>query len=206
MKRAKIFIAFTFLFAFAVCVSAQSKQYPNELKGYDFFGNGKLKDLQLTVSSKDNVKKLFGENCEKNCDYNADWLISFAYYEDIWVKESRNDKDEKLRYLLDSKYLGKLRSIEIRPKNQISFTNILFPNIFQKLLIASNGNLRFDKRRMSGDEAFQDLSGLTYEISNHTSCDDIKNKRANSKNKSELVLIRYDVPKELEKDLFVLQK
>lgn len=206
MKLAKTFIVFTFLLAFAICVSAQSNQYPNELKGYEFFGNGKLKGLELIVSSKDDVKRIFGNKCGEKCDYDADWTIRFSYYEDIWIRESRNEKDEKLTYFLDSKYLGKLRSIEIRPKKQVSFVNAYFPNTFQKLLMTSNGALRSDKRRMLGDEAFQDSSGLTYEILSRISCNDSEDKKAESYNNGELVVIRYDIPKDLEKGLFILPK
>lgn len=206
MKEAKISVVFTFLFAFSFQVSAQGNLYPNELSGYKFFGNGKLKSLQLTISSKDDVRKIFGEKCEKKCDYDADWLINFEYYEDLAIKENRTDKGEKLRYLLDSKYLGKLRLIEIRPKNQLSFFDVLFPKAFQKFIKTSTTDARSGKSSMTVNEAFQDSSGLTYEIYERTNYDDIKNKNAKSSNKGELVLISYEVPKELEKDLFVLQK
>ena len=206
MNRAKVFIVFTFLLAFALQVSAQSNQYPNELAGYKFFGDGKLKDLQLTVSSKDDVKKIFGEACKKKCNYDADWLIRFEYYEDIWIRESRNEKDEKLKYFLDSKYLGKLRSIEIRPKKQTSFSGVAFSNSFQKTLISSTSVFDSNKNRLTGDEAFQDSSGLTYEILNETISYDIKNKKTKSYNKGDLVLIRYDISEELGNTLFILQK
>lgn len=206
MNRAKILISFTFLLAFAVCISAQHNPFPNELKGYEFFGNGKLKDLQLTASSKDDVKQIFGTNCEKQCDYDADWSIEFEYFEDIWVMTDRNEKDEKLTYLLDSKYLGKLRSIEIRPRKQTSLADVSFSNVFQKLALTSTSTFRSDKSRISGDEAFEDSNGLTYEILNQTIKYDIKNKKSRSYNKGDLVLIRYSIPKDSEKDLFVLQK
>jgi len=206
MNRAKIFIALTFLLAFAVCVSAQGNPFPNELKGYEFFGNGKLKELQFAISSKDDVKKIFGASCEKQCDYDADWLIRFEYYEDIWVKTDRNDKDERLTYFLDSKYSGKLRSIEIRPKKQMSFANVTFPNTFQKLLVTSTSTFYSGKSRIHGDEAFQDLDGLTYEILDQTIVYNFKKEGKKSYNKGDLVLIRYDMPKKLEKSLFILQK
>ena len=202
MNRAKIFIAFTFLLAFAFQISAQSVQFPNELEGYKFFGNGKLKDLKLNASSKDDVKKIFGANCERKCDYDENWLISFEYFDDIWIKESRNNAGEKLTYKLDSKYLGKLRSIEIRPKNRLSFANISFPETFQKLLLTSTSTFRSDEKRLTGDEAFQDSNGLTYEILNET----IKYSRKKTYNKGDLILIRYDIPKELKESLFILQK
>ena len=206
MNRVKIFIAFTFLLAFAVCVSAQSVQFPNELKGYEFFGKGKMKDLQLALSSKDDVKKIFGEKCVKRCDYDADWKIEFKYFEDTWIKESRNEKDEKLTYFLDSKYLGKLRSVEIRPKNQISFVAITLPSQFQRNLLTSTSTFRLDYSLISGNEAFQDSNSLTYETLNQTIKYNLKNKKSKTYNKGDLVLIRYNVSKELEKDLFILQK
>jgi len=206
MKLAKIFIVFTFLLAFAVCVSAQSNQYPNELKSYEFFGNGKLKDLKFGISSKDDVKKIFGKKCAEKCDYDADWAIRFEYYEDIWIRESRNEKDEKLTYFLDSKYLGKLRSVEIRPKKQISFVDVSFPITFQKFVTTSTTDARLGKSSMTVNEAFQNSSGLTYEIYTRTNYDDIKNKKAKLYKKGDLVVIRYEILKELEKSLFILQK
>jgi len=75
MKLEKIFIVFTFLLAFAVFVSAQGSPYPNELKGYEFFGKGKLKNIKLGVSSKKDVKKIFG----KDCDYDENFKVKFEY-------------------------------------------------------------------------------------------------------------------------------
>jgi hypothetical protein len=206
MSLLKVLLNFILLSVFAAGVPAQSDQYPNELQGYEFFGNGKLKALQLTVSSKDDVRKVFGEKCEKQCDYDDDWSIGFEYYEDIWIRESRNDTGGKVTYLLDSKYLGKLRAVELHPKKQISFADTEFPVEFQKLVTTSTSDARSGKSRMTVNDAFQDSCGLTYEIFSRTNYDDIKNKNAKAYTKGELVLIRYDIPKESEKDLFVLRK
>ncbi len=189
---------------FSICISAQSSEYPNELAGYQFFGSGKLKDLQLLVSSKDDVKRIFGEKCEKQCDYETDWSISFEYFEDIWIKESRNAKGDKLTSSLDLKYLGKLRVIGIRPKKQISFLSISFPDVFKKLIITSTTDGRSGNSRMSVNDAFQDSSGLTYEIYSRTNYDDIRTKNARVYHKGELVLIRYNIREDTEKALFVL--
>ena len=205
MKPAQIFTTFAFLLTFAVCVSAQSVQFPNELKGYEFFGKGKLKDLQLTVSSRGDVKNIFGANCEKQCDYDAEWTVRFEYYEDTWIKENRNEMGEKIRYRLDSKYLGKLRSTELRPKKEVSFANISFSNQFQRLLLTSTSTFRSDHNISTGDEAFQDSNGLTYEIITEPLKYGIKNKKTKSYNKGDLVLIRYSISEVIEKDLFILQ-
>ena len=195
MKSVRVFIFFAFLLAFVLQVSAQEKLFPNELKGYEFFGSGKLRNLQLTVSSKNAVKEIFGANCEKKCAYDENWSISFEYFDDFWIKESRNEKNEKVTYKLDSKYLGKLRLIEIRPKKQISFANVSFPKVFQKFLMASSG-FNTDNSRITGDEAFQDSNGLIYEIC-RINCDN---------SDKELVLIQYEIPKQLSDTLFILQK
>ncbi len=205
MNRAKIFIAFTILLALAFQVSAQSIQFPNEIKGYEFFGNGKLKDLQMTVSSKTDVKKIFGENCEKDCDYDADWLIGFEYYEDYWVKAVRTDQDEKPTYF-DSKFLGKLKSIEIRPKKQLSFIDISFPDIFQKTIMTTFIDERLGKDRKKINDVFLDSDGLMYVIYRQIKYGDINDKKVESHNKGDLVLISYETSKELYETLFVFQK
>lgn len=201
MNRAKIFIVLTFFLAFALQVSAQAIKFPNELKGYEFFGSGKLEKLKLTVSSKDDVRKIFGENCEVKCSYGADWLISFTYFEDIWIKTG-----QKGRYLLDSKYLGKLRLIEIQPQKQLSFADVSFSEEFRKSIETSTTHARSGKSRLTINDIFEDSYGLSYEIFLQTSYDDIKNKKAKSYKKGDLVLIRYKIPEKLEEDLFVLQK
>jgi hypothetical protein len=112
-----------------------------------------------------------------------------------------------MTYFLDSKYVGKLRLIEIRPKNQISFADIGFPREFQKLLLTSTSS-NFDSKKslIMGDKAFQDSNGLTYEIVNETISYDTKNKDTITFNKDDLVLIRYKPSKDLEDTLFILQK
>ena len=87
MNRAKIFVVFTFLLAFAVCVSAQSVQFPNELKGYEFFGKGKLANLKLGVSIKEDVKNVFGVPRQEIYnsavyDYDPNWSIQFVYFDE----------------------------------------------------------------------------------------------------------------------------
>jgi len=58
----------------------QLNTYPNELKAFRFFNQGKLKGLQLTVSTRENVKKNFGSDCETSCDYDDNWKIDFSYF------------------------------------------------------------------------------------------------------------------------------
>lgn len=116
MKSAKIFIVFTFLLTFAVCVSAQSVQFPNELKGYEFFGKGKLKKINLGVSTKKDVKKIFGKDCEKSCDYDENFRIKFEYL--AALDDCMTTEDIRDRVMCpQNRFVGKISSITIEPKN-----------------------------------------------------------------------------------------
>ena len=205
----KILIVFTFLLSlvFVETSQAQNNPYPNELKGYEFAGKGKLKGLTPGVSIKADVKKIFGKNCENQCDYDTDWTVNFSYYENNWIKDNTNEKGEKSVYYLDSKYLGNLRKIEIRPKRQVSFGNVSFPKAFQKLsrsLITDD--TRTGKSRMITYELFQDSLGLTYELFGTTDYDNIKAKSEKLYKKGDLFSIQYSISKEQEKVMFILQK
>jgi hypothetical protein len=205
----KILIVFTFLLSlvFVETSQAQNNPYPNELKGYEFARNGKLKGLTPGVSTKADVKKIFGKNCENQCDYDTDWTVNFSYYENNWIKDNTNEKGEKSVYYLDFKYLGNLRKIEIRPKRQVSFGKVSFPKTFQKLsrsLITDD--TRTGKNRMITYELFQDSLGLTYELFGTTDYDNIKAKSEKLYKKGDLFSIQYSISKEQEKVMFILQK
>ena len=205
----KILIVFIFLLSvvFVKASQAQNNPYPNELKGYEFAGKGKLKGLMPGVSTKENVKKIFGENCENRCDYDTDWTVNFSYYENNWIKENTDEKGKKLVYHLDSKYLGNLRKIEISPKKQILLGIVSFPKTFEKLsrsLIKED--TRTDKSRMITYELFQDSFGLTYELFDTTDYDSIKAKNEKLYKKGELSSIQYSISKEQEKVMYILQK
>jgi len=115
MNRAKIFIAFTFLLVFAFQVSAQSVQFPNELKGYEFFDKGKLKKIKLGFSTKKDIKKIFGEYCEKFCDYDENFKIKVEYLaalDDCMTTEDIRDR----AMCPQNNFVGKISSITIDPK------------------------------------------------------------------------------------------
>ena len=209
MKVTKILIIFTFLLSlvFVETSQAQNNPYPNELKNYEFSGKGKFRGLKPGVSTKEDVKKIFGETCENKCDYDADWTVNFDYYENNWIKNDTDEKGQKLVYLLDSKYLGNLRKIEILPKKQISFVNVSFPKTFQKLsrsLITDD--TRTGKGRMMTYDLYRDSHGLTYELFETTDYDSIMAKNEKSYKKGDLFSIQYGISKEQEKVMFILQK
>jgi len=208
MKITKVLIGFAFLLTvvFVQNFQAQSNQYLNELEGYEFFGKGKLAGLKPGTTTKEDVKKIFGKKCEKVCDYDSDWTVSFSFYENNWTKDDTNQKGERLVYYLDSKYLGKLRKIELNPKKQISFGNVSFPNTFQKLSRSQITRIRSGKSRMVTYEVFQDAYGLIYELYGTTDYDEIKTEGQKLYNKGDLFSIQYNISKEQEKVMFKLKK
>ena len=125
MKSAKIAVVFTFLLAFAVCVSAQSIQFPNELKGYEFFGKGKLKELKLGASTQEDTKRIFGQECEYVCQYDENWFISFDFIDENTTKEIGKNK-----FIPKKEYFGTLYSITLQPKENVYFQKIKFSKAF----------------------------------------------------------------------------
>ncbi len=205
MKHTPILAALTIAFSLALGISAQTNQSSNELEGYRFVGSGKLKSLQLLVSTRDDVKRVFGNQCEKQCDYDADWTVNFEYYDDIWTKESSNNRGEKWTYFLDSKYLGKLRTIDLKPKNPVSFAKVTFPDTFKRVIVTATSDKRSGSIK-TVNNAYQDANGLIYELFGQTSQSEAPGTNARPLKPGDLVLIRYTISKEREKSLFVLQK
>ena len=107
MRFTKILLLMTLIPFFSVGGFGQSGQPLVELKGFEFYNEGKLKNLKIGVSTQKDVVKIFGEQCKVTCDYNENWIIEFEYWEE-------------------------LSSIILRPKNRTSFSTILFPSNFEK--------------------------------------------------------------------------
>jgi hypothetical protein len=123
MKHTVLAILVVLLTFLSQAVSAQDGRYPNELKGYDFFASGRLKDLELLVSTKVDVTRVMGEKCENGCDYDRDWTISFAYVNSGWSKQDRD-----LKYRPKDELVGKLASITFRPRRTIVLSAaVVFP-------------------------------------------------------------------------------
>lgn len=205
MKPAILFVTFSFLLTlvFVSASQAQTSSYPNELKGYDFFGKGKLKNLKIGVSTIEDVKNVLGETCESVCDYDENWTVSFSFFENNWIKTDTDPNGVKTVQYLDPKYLGKLRKIEFHPKKQISFKNVSFPNEFRKLSrseITKNPQKNISK--MTTYELFQDSNGLTYEIFGAKDVDNTKTKEKSLYNKGDLYSVLYNISKEQEKEIF----
>lgn len=165
MKFVKIFIVFTFLLAFAGCVSAQSNQYQNEIEGFKFFKDGKLKDLKLLFSDKDTVKAIFGEKCDFVCDYSEDWKIGFTYVSSSWSKEFIDGNSERL-YKPKPEFVGKLSTLAFHPKKTILLSeSVLIPKELHCHIRIAYENPRYRVRTCSDDER------VIYNISDETTAD-----------------------------------
>ncbi len=162
MNRAKIFIVFTFLLAFAVCVSAQSVQFPNEVKGFEFFSKGKLKDLKLGLSKKKDVEMIFGNSCEEECNYDENFKIKFEYLaalDDCMTTEDIRDR----AMCPQNEFVGTISSITFEPKQNQNLKD-LSTSTFNKV---SEGSIT-DKGSGVGvsHTSFTDKYGLRYSINN----------------------------------------
>ncbi len=203
MKRAKVFIVFTFLLAFAVCVSAQTNPYPNELKGYGFFRSGKIKELRLGISTKEDVEKIFGESCDENCSYNPNWDINFNYLKADSCFTSQTGKAPKQTFCPDKKFVGKLSSVELKPKKTISFGKISFSNFGG---YGAGGSIAEDGQGGGTSifyHSFSDGNGLTYNIFDNV---DSTEKNSTNMKKGDLFSIKYEFSDKLSKKIFIKQK
>jgi hypothetical protein len=138
---------------------AQTVRYPNELKGYEFFGKGKLKPIVLGTSSKQDVQKLFADTCEKGCDYDGRFLIKFDYLSCDSCMTTEYIRNRAMCPL--SEYMGTVQKITLTPKLPIFFNDIStspFPknNGGSILLKDGSGGVSY--------ESFSDAFGLKYSI------------------------------------------
>lgn len=204
MNQAKIFIAFTFLLAFAFQVSAQGNPFPNELKGYKFYLNGKLKMLKLGFSTQEDVKRIFGENCEQSCNYNSNWEVDFTYFKTDSCFTSQTGNEPKQTFCPDKKYIGKLSSIELRPRKTISFAKISFTNFG---IYGGGGSIAEDGRgngTHTAHNSFGDGYGLTYTIFDRIVSSTETNPTVMKK--GDLLSIEYEPSNKLKKKIFIKQK
>lgn len=207
IKMFFVILSFLSTLVFVSASQAQANSYPNELKGYEFFGKGKLQNLKIGTSTKEDVQKVFGQTCENVCSYDENWTINFDFFDNNWIKTDTDPNGVKTVQYLDQKYLGKLRKIELRPKKKVSFRNISFSDEFSKLSrseITKNPQQIISK--MVTYELFQDSNGLTYEIFGAKDVDNTKTKEKSFYNKGDLYLVIYSYSKEQEKKMFLPPK
>ncbi len=182
--------------------------YPNELQGYNFFDKGKLKGLKVTVSTKEDVKKNFGSDCESGCHHNNDWTISFSYFGSMYKETTVNDK--KIKYVPKEEYIGKVYSIRLIPKKRISFSQITFSNKFSQGNGFSVGDSFDSEGNLTGAVgtsyyAYEDRYGLEYTIFEKTSYT-VGTAKKSKHSKGNLIEIEYSIPSQIEEIMFVEQQ
>lgn len=229
MKLVNIIVVFVFLSAFTFNVLAQDtkvdplvlkeifeelpeektvenlklgERSPNELEGYEFFKTGKLKELKLGISTRENVRETLGKDCEDICEYSDDWRIVFTYFDHISREISEDGKTTK--YLPDPKFANTIYSIKFVPKKRISFSNITFSDQFRKFGATAFGHDFSGKAVHVAFFSYTDPYGLRYVI-----FDKITLNTANKKDESQtgdLMSIEYTIPRQLEEKMFVIAK
>ncbi len=191
MKSAKLFIVLTFLLAFAVCVSAQISDFPNEIEGYEFFKSARLNGLKLLVSDRNDVKAVFGEKCDNGCDYDEDWEVGFSYVNTIWNKKITENGTEKI-YRPKPELIGKLAGITFRPKKLILLSE--YAMIPQEIKCSSGiayGKYIYKSRSCIDDKR------VNYNISDET----LENKEIV---KGQIISINYISSEKDDDDIYIL--
>lgn len=160
MRLTKIFSVFTFLFAFVFQVSAQENPFPNELKGFEFFGNGKLKYLKLGSSKKKDIEMIFGKYCEKSCDYDENFTIKFEYL--AALDDCMTTEDVRDRLMCpQNEFVGTISSITLEPKQNQIIKDIP-TSTFNK--VSGGGSIEKGSGVSVSYTSFTDNYGLKYSI------------------------------------------
>ncbi len=160
MKFAQLTIIFIFLTGFVPTELTQEDIYPNELKGFEFFGKGKLKDLKLGASKKEDVEIIFGESCKDSCDYDNNFRIKFEYLkplDDCMTTEEIRDR----LMCPQNDFVGTVSSITLEPKQRFVVMNLLSPefnNITEGSTVEKGSGYSINYKN------FTDKYGLGYSI------------------------------------------
>ena len=188
-------------------IAGKLNTYLNELQGYKFFDKDKLKGLKVTVSTKEDVKRSFGSDCESGCDYNNDWSVNFSYFGTMTKETTINDK--KTKYVPKEEYVGKVYSIRLIPKKHISFSQVAFSNKFNQgygFAVGDNFNSEGFKGAVGTSyHNYEDRYGLKYTVFEKTSYV-VGEAKKSEYSKGNLTEIEYLIPNQIEETLFVEQK
>ncbi|MBS1794455.1 MAG: hypothetical protein JSS81_11405 [Acidobacteria bacterium] len=176
-------------------------KYPNELAGYEFFDRGKLKGLKLTVSTREDVRRALGDDCEKSCDLDANWEIGFDYFGE--TSRGREIGGKTVYYVAAPEVTGRLFAFYLRPKKPLSFDRIVFPRQFGRAggyvcLFSGDG-----RGTSYGYDSHTDRYGLEYRVSVGIGSTTEKKPLAG---KGFLIDIEYRIPSKLEEKMFVPEK
>lgn len=184
---------------------------PNELPGYEFFKKGKLKNIRLGISTREDMKNIFGADCYGTCDYDDNWEIFVNYFESDRPSDATGYKEvDGVRYYLTPKheFVNTLRFINLMPKKPIPFKRMVFPRSFSRNQSYSIGD-DWDKDGFAGAvhttiDIYTDGYGLRYEIYGAETFNNLKNPKPDPHpaKKGDLIGIEYSIPDALENKIY----
>ncbi len=164
MKSSRIFIIFTFLLAFVVYASPQDVKFPNELKGFEFFGKGRLKDLKLGSSTRKDIEAIFGKSCEEYCDYDDDFKVKIEYLKALDDCMTTKDIRDRAMCPLDN-FVGTISAVKLVPKRD---RNLVIPTSDFNIITGGSSTEKESGVSISYT-SFTDKYGLRYSIKNQSS-------------------------------------
>ena len=189
---------------------------PNELPGYEFFKKGKLKNIRLGFSTRDDMKKLFGDTCEGSCDYDEQWRIWVNYFDQTATltetTTGQNGSQIRTEFVPRPRFNGTLRFVRLTPKNSVSFLQVRFPRRFAQadsyVIGDSWGEDGFQGAVHSTVNKFTDGYGLSYEVFDRETFNNLKSRTQTAKDavrKGDLLGIEYDIPDVLNDNIYLRQ-
>lgn len=170
MKILELLIVFSLFLFSALSVPGQNASFPNEIKGYELYGNGRLENIKILVSNQTDVIKTFGKKYGKVNDYDDNWTVSFTFFrQGEYISEGTGRSERK--FYLPKKYIGKLSEIHFLPKKHISFEKIQFSNLFEQSFGNQTGDASHpdDESSMNTFVVSFNLTRLKYVICSSTS-------------------------------------
>ncbi|HMT08657.1 MAG TPA: hypothetical protein PKA82_11690, partial [Pyrinomonadaceae bacterium] len=186
---------------------------PNEIPGYEFFKKGRLQSIRLGISTKDDIRKIFGDTCESVCDYDEHWKIHADYFDDR-VEFSRSNGDTKdaqieTEYTPRPEFVDRLESLRLTPKKRVSFLKISLPRTFGRSETYSVGHA-WDENGFGGAvhmslKVYADGYGLEYHVFGEETFNNLRKKEPVAKEparKGDLSYIEYSISDSFENVIF----
>ncbi|HMJ09357.1 MAG TPA: hypothetical protein VK468_10155 [Pyrinomonadaceae bacterium] len=174
---------------------------PNELRGFEFFTNGKLKGLRLGISGQMDVVRALGSDCESRCSYDRNWDVVIEYYRtNVKRTYDSGGKDEK-EQIIDPKFHGKIKSVRLVPRKKLRFDVLAIKDEFYKSRNVVFGHGFGTRPVNSNTVTYTDGFGLCYEVADRQAVD--SSSRSLKYRKGTLLAVEYNVPNRIEDSLWV---
>lgn len=152
----------------------QQYSYPNEVRGFELFKNGKWKTLIPFVSTKKDVKKIFGQDCQGGCDYDENWRVKTQFIKQVSIALEKGTIP-----CVSEEFIGKYQRISFYPKKRVKKNQLHFGKGF----VGCYGAITFDSS-VPDSEYYNDEYGLVFEFY-------VEAKKSENIRKGDLVAIHY---------------